>query len=328
VLDPFPTGEAMTKLIKKDPPKLISLDDAKKLLAAAKKPEDVKAIRDQAQALQTYARQRKESLATLNLYGEIKLRGERRLGEIVRVLPKAAPGRKRKQLSLEPTPNSKGKLAALKDQGISKVRAREWERLAGIPQDSFEYYIDTSRAEEREITTAGALRMAGGKVGKGRGGAAELLLGPRYVDAVHEALGGGIDLDPASSERANRDIQATKIFTEEDDGLAHPWPGRVYLFPPRDADVSTWIDYLLAQHREKTCTEAVLLVDAATERAWFQSLWRYPICFTDHKVEFLTANGKTKQLVTGSAFVYLGAHVQRFQTAFREIGTTVTEMRS
>ena len=43
---------------------------------------------------------------------------------------------------------------------------------------------------------------------------------------------GEINLDPASTEEANVVIGAEKIFTEQDDGLAQEWEGRVFLNPP------------------------------------------------------------------------------------------------
>lgn len=53
-----------------------------------------------------------------------------------------------------------------------------------------------------------------------------------YVEATRKALGGSIDLDPASSALANETVRATSFFTKEDNGLNRPWGGAALLNPP------------------------------------------------------------------------------------------------
>jgi hypothetical protein len=52
----------------------------------------------------------------------------------------------------------------------------------------------------------------------------------RYLDAAIAVIG-QIDLDSASSEIAQRHVQASKYFTVEN-GLTKQWHGRVFLNPP------------------------------------------------------------------------------------------------
>lgn len=60
---------------------------------------------------------------------------------------------------------------------------------------------------------------------------------PEIIEAAREVLR-GIDLDPASSERANRVVKATLIFDEQENGFLREWrdnfndPARVFLNPP------------------------------------------------------------------------------------------------
>lgn len=56
---------------------------------------------------------------------------------------------------------------------------------------------------------------------------------PDVVEAARAALGGSIELDPASSNLANRTVRAERIFTIEDDALFKPWNARsLWLNPP------------------------------------------------------------------------------------------------
>ena len=56
--------------------------------------------------------------------------------------------------------------------------------------------------------------------------------GPREVVDAARAVLGAIDLDPASCAEANTVIQATTIYTVEDNGLERSWHGRVWMNPP------------------------------------------------------------------------------------------------
>lgn len=51
------------------------------------------------------------------------------------------------------------------------------------------------------------------------------------VDAARRVMG-CIDLDPASSAKANERVGARGIFTVNDDGLSRPWTGRVWMNHP------------------------------------------------------------------------------------------------
>lgn len=53
--------------------------------------------------------------------------------------------------------------------------------------------------------------------------------------AVTSFFGGQIELDPASSDNANRLVQAQKYFCPQHQGLKQHWKAdSVYLYPPRD----------------------------------------------------------------------------------------------
>ncbi len=58
---------------------------------------------------------------------------------------------------------------------------------------------------------------------------------PDLIAVTTVFLGGEIFLDPASSDRANTVVQASRFFTWEHNGLNQTWKGKnIYLYPPRD----------------------------------------------------------------------------------------------
>ena len=59
---------------------------------------------------------------------------------------------------------------------------------------------------------------------------------PEYVELARAVLG-GIDIDPATSETAQGWVRAATWYTINDDGLAQPWRGRLWLNPPYGAQI-------------------------------------------------------------------------------------------
>ena len=142
-----------------------------------------------------------------------------------------------------------------------------------------------------------------------------------YVEAAREVMG-EIDLDPATSELFNQIVQAAQIFTEQDDGLAQEWHGRVFLNPPYSkaaGGAGQWLEKLIAEYEANRVTEAVFLANAVTGEQWFQPVWQYARCFT-RRINFYTEQGDTDSQRQGSVFVYLGPNVERFEEIFSDLG--------
>ena len=66
---------------------LVRWEKAKQAIAEAKSIDEIKEIRDKMQALHAYSKQAKESLVVQNNIAEIKIRAERRAGEMLKEIP-------------------------------------------------------------------------------------------------------------------------------------------------------------------------------------------------------------------------------------------------
>lgn len=145
---------------------------------------------------------------------------------------------------------------------------------------------------------------------------------PCHIISSATACMGGIDLDPASSKRANEFIGATDYFTKEQDGLKQAWFGRVWLNHPFGrVQNPKWISKLLSEWKGMNIEQACCITYACTSEAWFKPLMEFPQCFLVPRTNYLLPNGLIKRGVTkGSVITYLGEDLSRFRAAFQMWG--------
>ncbi len=144
-----------------------------------------------------------------------------------------------------------------------------------------------------------------------------------YLDSVHEVLG-EIDLDPASCGQANKTVKAYKFYSKEDDGLSYPWYGKIFLNPPYGNDGPPFVQKLIDEFRKGNVTEAILLVNArSTDAKWYQPLFDEVLCFTNHRLDFDSPDGKEINSTFGSCFVYFGKNRKKFVEVFSKYGAVV-----
>lgn len=132
---------------------LSNWEKAKNAVAICKNIDEVKKIKDQAEALRVYAKQAKEGLEVQNNIADIKLRAERRIGE----LSKKIPTKKGIRTDLT-SPHDGGKLNILKDAGIA--HPERYEAIASLPEEEFEKHIQEVKASNKELTTIGVIKLA------------------------------------------------------------------------------------------------------------------------------------------------------------------------
>lgn len=143
-----------------------------------------------------------------------------------------------------------------------------------------------------------------------------------YIEAARKVMG-NIDLDPASSDRANEIVQAEAYYTVEDDGLVRPWFGRVWMNPPYAKGlVDSFCNKLVHDYRNEHVIEAIVLVNNATETAWFRSLISIAsaVVFPGSRVKFWKEDGDTGDPLQGQAIIYMGNKPQQFKSVYQSFG--------
>jgi len=118
-----------------------------------------------------------------------------------------------------------------------------------------------------------------------------------YVEAARAVMG-GIDLDPASHEEANRTVKAVRFFTEEDDGLQQVWRGRVFLNPPGGLVNEFWHALIMAW-RCQSMTAAIWIGYSLEQLQTLQVLHPttpldFPMCVPSRRMAFVENTAKKK----------------------------------
>jgi phage N-6-adenine-methyltransferase len=145
---------------------------------------------------------------------------------------------------------------------------------------------------------------------------------PVHIADTARLFMGNFDLDPASSESANSIINATEIFTIEDDGLNKAWYGNVWLNPPYSQPTIELFAEKLIQELPNI-QQACVLVNNATETKWCQKLLRKcnAVCFLEGRVRFVNGHGVASSTpLQGQLILYFGNNVESFLTHFNNLG--------
>jgi phage N-6-adenine-methyltransferase len=143
-----------------------------------------------------------------------------------------------------------------------------------------------------------------------------------YIEAARVVMG-KIDLDPASSVIANQIVMADKFYTADDDGLSKEWRGKIWMNPPYSADLIWQFAAKIRKHYQAgDVTEAIVLVNNATETAWFYDMAQAAsaIAFTHSRVKYLNESLEPKGApLQGQAVIYFGKNVKKFRQAFDDL---------
>ena len=203
-------------------------------------------------------------------------------------------------------------IPALKAVGIGERTAQDLMRLRREYSEIRKLYVFDSVSAALKAPAHVSLHS----------GESEWYTPPDIIAAAGDCMG-SIELDPASSEKAQETVLAERFFAAEDDGLSQPWAGRVFLNPPYEAKlVGPFVEKLLSEPVE----QAIIVVNNATETKWGQALLERAdaICFPSGRIKFLDSEGSPKQSpLQGQMIIGIGIEVEAFRREFQNIGAVL-----
>ena len=130
---------------------LVLLDQAGQALAEARSLDEIKTIRDKAEAVRKYAQSASLGLDVQNRAAEVKLRAERQAGKLLTQLMLRGGDRRSK------VHNDRLKLI---DLGLTSNQSKRWQLQARVPENVFREHVKQTCDDGKELTSAGLMRLA------------------------------------------------------------------------------------------------------------------------------------------------------------------------
>lgn len=148
----------MSALAKRDHvPEMLMVEQARGMLAQARRVDEAKRIRDQGQAVKVYLRATKAAKAAIDDAGEIVLFATRRMGELLKEQKRT--GKRQRQGGNRRSKSHAARMnetPTLEDMGLTASQASRAQALADIPEATVQRYVEERRADAaRSITVSG-----------------------------------------------------------------------------------------------------------------------------------------------------------------------------
>ena len=132
------------------PSALAMLDNASRAIAEAKSVGEVKDIRDKAESVRAYLKQRGASFEAQQAAAEVKIRAERKIGAILSEnLQQGRPSKK----------HSTMECFYLSDIGLTGQQSHRYQLIASLSNDDFEQFISGMKEAQQELSSAMAYRL-------------------------------------------------------------------------------------------------------------------------------------------------------------------------
>lgn len=292
---------------------IAQVEAARRALQMATKPFEAQTLRDKAMGIEHLARAAKDRDLEVQA-AELRVRAERRLGEMLRDAPKNEGGRPGKVMTEAQLVDTLEKL------GISRNHSSLCQRLAKVPADRFETYLSECREVSNPARAVSLIRPGrDDKMAVHHSCASEEHYTPAHiVSLVQACFGGTIDLDPCCNP-GKPNVPAAKHYRLPQNGLKQPWHGNVYCNPPYGDAAADWVEKAITEFQDGRTESTILLLAARPDTNAFYALRDFPVCFIKGRLTFI---GNTNPAPFPSVLIWVSEQpTDTFAGTFDEIGT-------
>ena len=192
---------------------LVRYEQARTALIAANSYDEVRDIRNQAEATAAYARQAKDT-ELIKYATEIKVRAERKCGEMLATAEKNTGAMGVGPIAVASFDRNPPTLA---EMGITKDQSSRYQSLASMSDEHFEAAVETAKDTAGEVTTAFMLREAAKNKpqGKPRTGAKA----DAFREELKEAKERGVSMLETYARLTLSAVRAQDSFTDQERSL-------------------------------------------------------------------------------------------------------------
>jgi hypothetical protein len=160
---------------------------------------------------------------------------------------------------------------------------------------------------------------------------------PKWLVDLAADILGWFDLDPCSTEIANKIVRAEKYYTIEQNGLALPWRGKVFCNPPsrvyrrgdpeiiKTAKPKLWAQKMIQELNAGNVSAGILVVKSVLGYKWYQGLYeQYWCCHLAERPAFTRPDGSSRGAAKkGVTIFYFGDCEDWFAEKFAPYGKVV-----
>jgi len=292
---------------------ITKLDTARAALAEAKTIQETKKILDVASAAEIYAKRQQLGEEAVKYATSIKVEALAQLGRMLKETPRNTGVR------LLGGGNGAGgaiseppAIPTLAELGLDKKISKLAQDIAELPEEELEKVkegiISINRAKTHVSNNTGEF---------------EWYTPPEYIEAARQTMG-DIDVDPASTEYANKIVGAIRYYTIDDDGRLQDWAGNVWMNPPYSQPlIADFTNLLVKKYKAGEIKQACVLVNNATETNFYQNMLSCvsAVCFIKGRVKFIDKNGNSSGApLQGQTILYFGENTNQFNNHFSQFG--------